>query len=113
MAAQYLDIEDVPEDLQKKVHQNLAFRTGSFVWRIKFNTPLNPSTVNASTMYLTNEIGAPVNANIQYNPDTNMIEIEPTQAYAEGVFYYLNISTKVRSRGGQQLKKPIRIKFKL
>ena len=33
--------------------------------------------------------------------------------YAEGVFYYLNISTKVRSRGGQQLKKPIRIKFKL
>ena len=42
-----------------------------------------------------------------------MIEIEPTQAYAEGVFYYLNISTKVRSRGGQQLKKPIQIKFKL
>lgn len=113
MAAQYLDIENVPEDLQKKVHQNLAFRTGNFVWRIKFNTPLNPSTANASTMYLTNEMGALVNANIQYNPDTNMIEIEPAQPYAEGVFYYLNISTKVRSRGGQQLKKPIQIKFKL
>ncbi len=39
MAAQYLDIENVPEDLQKKVHQNLAFRTGSCVRRLKSNTP--------------------------------------------------------------------------
>lgn len=113
MAAQYLDIENVPADLQKKVHQNLAFRTGNFVWRVKFTAPLNPSTVNASTMYLTNEMGAPVNASIRYNTNTNMIEIEPAEAYAEGSFYFLNISTKVRSRGGQRLKEPIQIKFRL
>lgn len=113
MAVQYLNIENVPADLQEKVHQNLAFRTGNFVWRVKFSTPLNPSTVNASTMYVTNEQGLPVNANIRYDTNTNMIEIEPKEAYAEGIFYYLNISSKVRSRGGQRLKDPIRIKFKL
>ncbi|MBO5237150.1 MAG: Ig-like domain-containing protein [Lachnospiraceae bacterium] len=113
MAAQYLDIEDVPESLQKKVHQSLAFKTGSFVWRVKFNTPLNPATVNAANMYLTNEFGEVVKTNIRYDIANNMIEVAPLEPFTEGLFYYLNITTKVRSKGGQRLKEPIKIKFKL
>ncbi len=111
--SKYLDIEEVPETLQKKVHENLAFRTGNFVWRVKFNTPLNPSTVNATNMYLTNEFGNSIKTHIRYDIDHNIIEVTPLEPYAEGIFYYLNITTKVRSKGGQYLKEPVKIKFKL
>lgn len=113
MAAQYLNIEEVPETLQKKVHQNLAFKTGDFIWRVKFSTPLNPSTVNGTNMYLTSETGDMIRTDIQYDAQNNMIEVAPLEPYTEGVAYYLNITTNVRSRGGQKLKEPIRIKFKL
>ncbi|MBQ8148452.1 MAG: Ig-like domain-containing protein [Lachnospiraceae bacterium] len=113
MAAQYLDIEDVPESLQKKVHQTLAFRTGNFVWRVKFNTPLNPATVNNTTMYVSNEFNELVKSNIRYDIPNNMIEVTPLEPYTEGLFYFLNITTKVRSKGGQRLKEPVKIKFKL
>lgn len=112
MAAQYLDIEEVPEGLQKKVHQNLAFKTGNFIWSVKFNTPMNPSTVNAANMYLTTEFGELVKTNIRYNIKNNTIEVAPLQAYESGISYYLNITTKVRSKHGQHLKKPIKVKFK-
>lgn len=113
MATQYLDIEDVPEELQKKVHQDLAFKTGSFVWRVRFNTPLNPSTVNATNMYITDQSGILIQSNIRYEASDNTIEVSPRLPFQEGVFYYLNITTNVRSRGGQKLKKPIKLKFKL
>ncbi len=113
MGTKYLEIEDVPENLQKKVRQNLAFRTGNFVWRVKFSTPLNPTTVNSSTMYLTSELGETLKTKIRYDVEGSMIEVEPQEPYAAGMYYYLNITTKVESRGGQKLKSPIQIKFKL
>lgn len=113
MATQYLEIENIPESLEKKVHQTLAFKTGNFVWRVKFSTPLNPATVNATTMYLTNEFGDLVRTNIRYIVANNTIEVSPLEPYTEGLFYHLNITTKVRSKGGQHLKQPIKIKFKL
>lgn len=113
MAPQYLNIEEIPEKLQNKVHQNLAFRTGAFIWKIQFNVPLNPSTVNATNMYLTSEDGEMLKTKIRYDIQNNAIEIAPMEPYAEGRFYYLNITTKVRSRGGQKLKEPIKVKFKL
>lgn len=113
MATNYLKIEEVPEALQKKVHQNLAFRTGNFVWRVKFSTPLNPSTVNATNMYLTSETGELLKTDIRYDAENSMIEVQPLEPYAEGVSYYLTITTKVRSRGGQRLKELVKIKFNL
>lgn len=113
MAPQYLNIEDVPETLQNKVHQSLAFRTGSFIWKVQFNIPLNPSTVNATNMYLTSEAGEILKTNIRYDIQNNLIEIAPLEPYAEGQVYYLNITTKVRSKGGQKLKEPVKIKFNL
>ena len=71
MAKNLIDIEDIPPQLANKVKQDLKFKTGNFVWRVRFNIPLDPHTVNKDTMYVTN------------------------------------------SKGGQSLKEPVQIKFKL
>ncbi|MBQ8983271.1 MAG: Ig-like domain-containing protein [Lachnospiraceae bacterium] len=113
MAAKYIEIEEVPEDLKRKVHQSLAFKTGNFVWRVKFTTPMNPSTVNSTNMYLTSEFGETIKTNIHYDILNNTVEVSPAEPYAEGVSYFLNITTEVQSKGGQKLKAPIKLRFKL
>ena len=42
----YLTIESVSGEAQDKVKQNLKFKSGKFVWRVKFTAPLDPSTVS-------------------------------------------------------------------
>ena len=54
MAKNLIDIEDIPPQLANKVKQDLRFKTGNFVWRVRFNIPLDPHTVNKDTMYVTN-----------------------------------------------------------
>lgn len=113
MGQKFLDIEDVPTTLNNKVKQDLKFRTGRFVWRVKFNTPLNPSSINKKSMYLTDMEGNVCPAAIRYNPANSEIEVEPLTAFAEKTYYNLNITTLVKSKGGQHLKAPITIKFKI
>ena len=45
--------------------------------------------------------------------EENYIEIEPLEAYAKDSTYILHVSRNVRSRGGQNLKNDIRVKFKV
>lgn len=111
MASDYLDIQ-TPAGSEKLVRQDLKFKTGKFVWRIKFTAPLNPSTVNTNNLFVTNSTGDLLNAYISYNPETNMIEIAPASAYSTTEQYTLHITTRVQSRGGQSLKEPVQIKFK-
>ena len=113
MGAKYLEIDEVPEDLKRKVHQSLAFRTGNFIWKVKFTAPMNPATVNSTNMYLTSEFGDTLKTNIRYDIPNNTIEVSPAEPYAEGVNYYLNITTNVESKGGQKLKAPIKLRFKI
>ena len=49
----YLEFESMSDDLQNKVRQDLKFRTGNFLWKIKFNIPLDPKTVNNVNLYVT------------------------------------------------------------
>ena len=113
MAAQYLEIDEVPESLKRSVHQNLAYKTGDFICKLRFTTPMNPSTVNSTNIYLTSEFGEMVKTNIRYDIANNTIEVSPAEAYTEGISYYLNITTKVQSKGGQKLKAPVKLRFKL
>lgn len=41
MAKNLIDIEDIPPQLANKVKQDLRFKTGNFVWRVRFNIPLD------------------------------------------------------------------------
>ena len=111
--ANYVDIEAVSDGLKDKVRQDLKFRTGKFVWRVKFNIPLDPRTVNNVNLFVTTLGQNPLKTNIFYDTLTNTIEIEPLEAYAQQESYILNITTDVKSRGGQKLKAPIKIQFKI
>ena len=109
----YLTIESVSGEAQDKVKQNLKFKTGKFVWRVKFTAPLDPSTVNNMNLYVTNLAEQPLRTSIRYEMEENYIEIEPLEAYAKDSTYILHVSRNVRSRGGQNLKNDIRVKFKV
>ncbi|MBE5944877.1 MAG: hypothetical protein E7258_08165 [Lachnospiraceae bacterium] len=113
MAKHLLEFEDIPPHLSNKVKQSLQFKTGNFVWRIRFNIPLDPKTVNNDTMYVTNSSNKRLRTYIKYDMKTEMIEIDPLEPYGTNEFYNLVITTNVRSKGGQSLKEPVTIKFKL
>ena len=113
MAYNYIEISDIPSNMSNKVKQNLKFKTGNFVWRVKFNIPLDPKTVNNDTMFVTNSQNQKLRSYINYNMELGQIEIEGIEAYATCEQYTLHITTAVKSRGGQSLKEPVQIKFKL
>ena len=109
----FISIESMPEEIEGKVRQNLKFKTGKFVWRVKFTAPLDPATVNNMNLYVTDTSDVPLKTAIHYNSQTNEIEVEPLEAYAKDSSYILNISKRVRSVGGQYLKSDIKLQFKV
>lgn len=113
MPTNYLNIESITGGVDSKVKQDLKFRTGKFVWRVKFNTALDPQTVNNINLYVTTLGQTPLKTAIRYDTLNNMIEIEPLESYTQNESYVLNITTKVKSKGGKTLKTPIQIQFKL
>ncbi len=113
MASNYIEIEGVTGGVEGLIKQNMKFKTGNFVWRIKFTAPLNPATVNNMNLYVTSINESPLKTAIRYDAVNNYIEIEPLEAYAENESYILNISKNVESKGGQKLKKDIRLRFKI
>lgn len=113
MATNFLNIEEVTPGMESKVKQNMRFKTGNFIWKVKFNTPLDPKTVNNMNLYVTTLNQSPLKTAIRYDSINNTIEIEPLEPYAQNESYYINITNKVRSKGGKYLKSAIKIKFKI
>ena len=109
----YLAFESMSEELENRVMQDLKFRTGNFVWKIKFNVPLDPKTVNNVNLYVTSLNLAPLRTSIRYNSVENEIEIEPLEPYAQKESYVLNITTNVTSLSGKPLPKPLQVQFKI
>ena len=109
----FLNIESVSDGIQDKVKQSLKFRTGNFVWRIKFSAPLNPATVNNRNLYVTSASQVPLKTYISYDSVNKYIEIEPIEPYMENESYILTITQNVKSKGGKNLNKNIQIQFKL
>ena len=110
--ADYLAFESMTEGLADKVRQDLKFKTGNFIWKIKFNVPLDPKTVNNLNLYVTNMSLAPLKTAIRYNSLENEIEIEPLEPYAQDDSYILNITTNVKSLGGKPLREPLQVQFR-
>jgi hypothetical protein len=109
----FLNIESVSDGIQDKVKQSLKFRTGNFVWRIKFSAPLNPATVNNRNLYVTSAGQVPLKTYISYDSVNKYIEIEPIEPYMENESYILTITQNVKSQGGKNLNKNVQIQFKL
>ncbi len=109
----FINIETTPTEVEGKVKQKLKFKTGKFVWRIKFSAPLDPASVNNNNLNVTDMSGTKLQTSIRYNSNTQEIEIEPLAAYAKDSSYNLNISKNVRSVGGQTLKADMSLTFKV
>lgn len=112
MPKDYLNIESSSGVNNTKIKQNLKFKTGSFVWRVRFNTPLNPQTINNVNLYVTALNHVPLKTRIKYDTIQNYIEIEPTEPYTPNESYILHISKNVKSKGGKKLNNDITIQFK-
>jgi hypothetical protein len=113
MARNFIEIDDVPKGYENRVKQNLSFKTGKFVWKCRFTTALDPVTINSENLFVESETGQRLETKFTYNDATMEIEVEPLDAYAQDTDYFLNITTRVKSRGGQSLREPLRIKFRL
>lgn len=109
----YITIENVTGSTKNKVKQNLSYRTGNFIWKIKFSSPLNPATVNNRNLYITTMNDIPLKSNIRYDSVTNMIEVEPLEPYERNVSYLLHITTNVKSKYGKSLANEITLQFKV
>ena len=111
--ANFITIESIVGSVKNKVKQNLKFKTGNFVWRIKFTCPLNPATVNNRNLYVTSLKQVPLNANIHYDTVDNCIEVQPLAPYEKNESYLLHVTTNVKSKRGQSLPNEITIQFKV
>lgn len=109
----FINFESIPSEMEGKVKQNLKFKTGKFIWRVKFTAPLDPATINNMNLYVTDTSNRPLKTAVHYNPQTNEIEIEPLESYAKDSSYILNISKRVRSVGGQTLKSDMSVQFRV
>ncbi len=113
MGRDFIEIEDIPKGYESRVKQSLRFKTGKFVWRCRFTTALDPTTITSDNLYVESETGYRPSTKFTYN-DANMeIELEPLEPYAQDTDYYLHITTQVKSKGGQHLKEPVQVKFRL
>ncbi len=113
MALHYITIESIEGSGKNRVKQDLKFKTGNFVWQIKFTAPLNPNTVNNRNLYVTTLNQTPLQANIRYNTIDNYIEIEPLSPYNKNESYLLHVTKNVKSKKGQSLPNEITIQFKV
>lgn len=111
--ANFIKIESIVGSVKNKVKQDLKFRTSSFVWKIKFTAPLNPSTVNNRNLYVTSSRNVPLNTDIRYDTIANCIEIAPLAPYEKNESYLLHVTKNVKSRQGQSLPDEITIQFKV
>lgn len=109
----YLDIQSSSGIVENKIKQNLKFKTGKFVWRIKFNIPLNPQSVNNLNLYVTTLNKTPLKTAIRYDTVHNHIEIEPLEPYSQNESYILHVTKNVKSKGGKKLNNEVMIQFKL
>ena len=99
--------------LKNKVQVNLTGDIDTVYWYIRFNIPLDESSVNQKSMEVTDTDGYIMRTDISYQTNANRIVISPLDSYEEQRYYLLKISRKVRSEKGQNLKTVISILFKL
>lgn len=113
MAPNFITIESIVGSVKNRVKQDLKFKTGNFMWKIKFTAPLNPTTVNNRNLYVTSLNQTPLQTNIKYDSTQNCIEIQPLAPYEKNESYLLHVTTNVKSKSGQSLPNEITIQFKV
>ncbi|MCL2576233.1 MAG: tetratricopeptide repeat protein [Defluviitaleaceae bacterium] len=100
-------------NIKGRITTNITEPDGEVHWFIRFNIPLDPTTVNRNTMNITDKKGYILNSIITYDDTRNLIVLNPMDLYRQNESYILNVSKKVRPARGKPLKKSIHILFKI
>ncbi|MDI3508270.1 MAG: hypothetical protein PWP55_462 [Clostridiales bacterium] len=80
-------------------------------WSVKFNTALDPATVNANTVYVKDENGALHSVRLSLVENQTVIKIKPTKPYSPNRIYNIYITDDVAAITGKYLKQPVIIPF--
>ncbi len=107
-----IKIKTTNPELKDKIRLNVVSEEPVF-WYIRFNIPLDEKSVSKKTMNVTETNGYIVDTEISYDSDKHMIIIVPVDDYEDDQYYLLNITKKVKSSKGQNLKREIHIMFKI
>lgn len=99
--------------LKDKITVDLTGPLDAVYWYIRFNVPLDETSVHEKSMEVTDTDGYAMRTDISYQPTSHRIVISPLDTYEEQRYYLLKVSKKVRSAKGQHLKSVINILFKL
>ena len=99
--------------LKDKIKIDIEDNKKNIYWYIKFNVPLDKSSVTNKTMSVMDTDGYLMRTYIAYDPARDLIVVSPIDSYIENKYYILGITTEVRSARGNNLKKEIHIMFML
>lgn len=82
------------------------------VWKVRFNIPLNPASLTADSVYITD--GKSKHATTLRSIGNGYeVEVAPSVPYEMGKQYRLMITAAVKSKGGIALKTPIDVPFQV
>lgn len=98
--------------LSKNFEANKIVSTDK-IWNIKFNIPLNESTINKNNIYVydnnfkyKNDIG------LIYDNDKKIVQVIPKTDYEDNSTYYLHIKKGIQSLSGDSLKEEKVMEFR-
>jgi beta-N-acetylglucosaminidase len=82
------------------------------IWTVNFNIAFDPSTINEENVKVIDSDNNVVSAAIQTgNLNSSIIVNIPAGGYTPGKTYYLILNTKIKSHKGNNLAKPVKMKF--
>ena len=99
--------------LEGKVKARIEGPVDVVHWYIRFNLPIDETSVSGKSTNVTDTEGYILRTDISYNERLNCIVVSPLDTYEENRFYLLNIAKAVRSVRGNKLPTSIHILFKL
>lgn len=108
-----INIQSSDPRLNSKISTRTIDPDEPVYWYLKFNLPLDPSSVSEDSMYVTDLGGFRMETYIEYNKKNHVITISPLMTYEKNYYYILQISTNVRSASGNNLKRQINLLFKI
>lgn len=103
MAASFAD--ENYEVVEKKIANDIYK-----VWTVTFNEPLDPKTINNSTVFVKNAFNRAVEVSVNLSADGKSVSVTPSQMYVPGLDYELHI-TNVVSTQNEVLSPSVKMPF--
>ena len=94
-----------PKAGDDKVSLNAALIT------VRFDQPMNPSTLNSQTVSLKTAQGGSVDGTIHYNPDTYTLTFRPSNNLAPETKYQVTVEAAIADSTGHTLESPFNWSF--